>query len=72
MLLPETAPNRPPAAPPPPPPAQVVVLENEILYGESFPIDDAALDKDFTVPIGKAKVGGPAVPARCLPACRAA
>lgn len=37
-------------------PDPVVVLENEILYGESFPIDDAALDKDFTVPIGKAKV----------------
>lgn len=35
----------------------MVFLENEILYGESFPIDDAALDKDFTVPIGKAKVG---------------
>ncbi|KAL4458208.1 hypothetical protein ABPG75_013073 [Micractinium tetrahymenae] len=37
-------------------PDPVVVLENEILYGESFPIDEAALDKDFTVPIGKAKV----------------
>ncbi len=35
----------------------MVVLENEILYGEAFPIDEAALDKDFTVPIGKAKVG---------------
>ena len=31
-------------------------LENEILYGESFPVDDKILDKDFVVPIGKAKV----------------
>lgn len=37
-------------------PDPVVVLENEILYGEAFPMDEAALDKDFTVPIGKAKV----------------
>lgn len=37
---------------------QVVVLENEILYGEAFPISEAALDKDFTVPLGKAKVRG--------------
>jgi len=34
------------------------VLENEILYGEAFPISEAALDKDFTVPLGKAKVRG--------------
>lgn len=34
----------------------VVVLENELLYGESFPISEAALDKDFLIPIGKAKV----------------
>lgn len=34
----------------------VVFLENEILYGEAFPVSDAVLDKDFTVPIGKAKV----------------
>lgn len=34
----------------------VIVLENEILYGEAFPVDDKVLDKDFTVPIGKAKV----------------
>ena len=37
-------------------PDPVVFLENEILYGESFPISEAATDKDFTVPIGKAKV----------------
>eukprot|EP00887_Chlorella_sp_A99_P006168 scaffold3.g6168.t1 len=37
-------------------PDPVVVLENEILYGETFPVDDAALGKDFTIPLGKAKV----------------
>lgn len=36
-------------------PDPVVFLENEILYGESFPVDDKVLDKDFTLPIGKAK-----------------
>ncbi len=37
-------------------PDPVVFLENEILYGEAFPVDDKILDKDFTVPIGKVKV----------------
>ncbi|KNC51251.1 pyruvate dehydrogenase E1 component subunit beta [Thecamonas trahens ATCC 50062] len=37
-------------------PNPVVILENEILYGESFEVDDAVLDKDFTLPIGKADV----------------
>ena len=37
-------------------PDPVVFLENEILYGESFPVTDAILDKDFVQPIGKAKV----------------
>lgn len=37
-------------------PDPVISLENEILYGESFPVDDAVLDKDFLIPIGKAKV----------------
>lgn len=37
-------------------PDPVVFLENEILYGESFPISDEALSKDFLLPIGKAKV----------------
>lgn len=37
-------------------PDPVVFLENEILYGESFPIGDEVLDKDFTLPIGKCKV----------------
>ncbi|KAH9599620.1 Transketolase [Trypanosoma melophagium] len=34
----------------------VVVLEHELLYGESFPLSAAALEKDFTIPFGKAKV----------------
>lgn len=34
----------------------IVFLENEILYGESFPVTDAAMDKDFLIPVGKAKV----------------
>lgn len=37
-------------------PDPVVVLENEILYGESYPVSDEALSKDFLIPIGKAKV----------------
>ena len=37
-------------------PDPVVFLENEILYGESFPVTDKILDKEFTVPIGKVKV----------------
>ncbi len=34
-------------------PNPVVVMENEILYGQSFDVPD---DSDFTVPIGKAKI----------------
>eukprot|EP01027_Heterolobosea_sp_BB2_P022455 GEZU01033066.1.p1 GENE.GEZU01033066.1~~GEZU01033066.1.p1 ORF type:complete len:372 (-),score=125.26 GEZU01033066.1:95-1183(-) len=34
----------------------VVFLENELLYGEKFPVDDKILDKDFVLPIGKAKI----------------
>ena len=37
-------------------PNPVVFLENEIMYGQSFNVSDAVLDKDFTLPIGKAKV----------------
>jgi len=37
-------------------PDPVIFLENEILYGESFPIKEEVLGKDFTVPIGKCKV----------------
>lgn len=34
----------------------VVFLENEIMYGEAFNVSDAVLDKDFLLPIGKAKI----------------
>lgn len=37
-------------------PDPVVFLENEILYGETFPLSQQALDPSFSVPIGKAKV----------------
>lgn len=37
-------------------PNPVVVLENELLYGVSFPVSKEAQDKDFVVPIGKAKI----------------
>ncbi len=33
----------------------VVMLENEILYGQAFPMSDAAMKNDFLIPIGKAK-----------------
>jgi len=34
----------------------VVFLEHELMYGKEFYISDEALDKDFTIEIGKAKV----------------
>eukprot|EP00300_Choanocystis_sp_HF-7_P037879 c5427_g1_i2.p2 GENE.c5427_g1_i2~~c5427_g1_i2.p2 ORF type:complete len:279 (+),score=57.97 c5427_g1_i2:169-1005(+) len=34
----------------------VVILENEILYGMSFPVTPEVLSKDYLVPFGKAKV----------------
>ena len=37
-------------------PDPVIFLENELLYGNSYPVDDGILDVDFTLPIGKAKV----------------
>lgn len=37
-------------------PDPVVVLENEILYNVSFEMPEAAMSKDFLIPIGKAKV----------------
>jgi len=40
-------------------PDPVVFLENELLYGESFPISKEALSKDFVVPIGKALIMRP-------------
>jgi pyruvate dehydrogenase E1 component beta subunit len=33
-----------------------VFLENEMMYGQSFELSDAVMDKDFVLPIGKAKV----------------
>ena len=37
-------------------PNPVVFLENELLYGVSFPLSDAAQSKDFVLPLGKAHV----------------
>lgn len=37
-------------------PNPVVFLENELLYGTSFEMSPEALDKDFVIPIGKAKI----------------
>jgi pyruvate dehydrogenase E1 component beta subunit len=34
----------------------VVILENELLYGVSFPVSDEAQSPDFVIPIGKAKI----------------
>ena len=37
-------------------PDPVVFLENELMYGTTFDIDDNVLDEDYVVPIGKAKI----------------
>lgn len=37
-------------------PDPVVFLENELLYGESFPVSAEVLDSSFSLPIGKAKI----------------
>jgi len=34
----------------------VVFLENEMMYGITFDVSDKILDKDFLIPIGKAKI----------------
>lgn len=34
----------------------VVFLENELVYGQQFPISDEALSPDFVLPIGKGKI----------------
>lgn len=39
----------------------VVFLENEILYGQQFPVEDEVLSKDFVLPIGKCKVERPGI-----------
>lgn len=40
-------------------PNPVVVLENELMYGVSFPVSEAVLSNDFLLEIGKAKVEHP-------------
>ncbi|MCJ1410750.1 pyruvate dehydrogenase E1, beta subunit [Ptychographa xylographoides] len=40
-------------------PNPVVVLENELLYGQSFPMSEAAQSSDFVLPFGKAKIERP-------------
>jgi len=37
-------------------PNPVVFLENELMYGREFEVDEKVLDKDFVLPIGEAKV----------------
>lgn len=37
-------------------PNPVCVLENELLYGQSFPMSEAAQQDDFVIPFGKAKI----------------
>lgn len=37
-------------------PNPVIVLENEIMYGQTFPLSPEAQSKDFIIPIGKAKI----------------
>lgn len=37
-------------------PNPVVFLENELMYGTSFPMSAEAMSKDFVLPIGKAKI----------------
>lgn len=34
----------------------VVVLENEMMYGVTFDVPDHVLDKDFLIPLGRAKI----------------
>ncbi|CCW70970.1 unnamed protein product [Phytomonas sp. Hart1] len=34
----------------------VVILEHELMYGESYPVSDEALGNDFVIPFGKAKI----------------
>ncbi|KAL5335670.1 thiamine diphosphate-binding protein [Aspergillus crustosus] len=40
-------------------PNPVVVLENELLYGQTFQLSEAAQKDDFVLPIGKAKIERP-------------
>ncbi|KAN0067991.1 pyruvate dehydrogenase E1 component subunit beta [Elaphomyces granulatus] len=40
-------------------PNPIIFLENELLYGEVFPMSEAARKDDFVLPIGKAKIERP-------------
>jgi len=40
-------------------PNPIIFLENELLYGETFPMSEAARKDDFVLPIGKAKIERP-------------
>jgi pyruvate dehydrogenase E1 component beta subunit len=40
-------------------PNPVVFLENELMYGVEFELDDKVMDKDFLIPYGKAKIMRP-------------
>ncbi|KAJ5770851.1 uncharacterized protein N7511_002902 [Penicillium nucicola] len=40
-------------------PNPVVFLENELMYGQAFPMSEAAQKNDFVLPIGKAKIERP-------------
>lgn len=40
-------------------PDPVVMLESELLYNTEFPVSDRAMDKDYQIPFGKAKVEKP-------------
>ncbi|WEW59459.1 pyruvate dehydrogenase E1, beta subunit [Emydomyces testavorans] len=40
-------------------PNPVVFLENELMYGQAFPMSEAAQKDDFVLPIGKAKIERP-------------
>lgn len=37
-------------------PNVTIFLENEIMYGESFPMSEEAMSPDFTIPFGQAKI----------------
>ncbi|XP_043255896.1 pyruvate dehydrogenase E1 component subunit beta, mitochondrial-like isoform X1 [Colletes gigas] len=37
-------------------PDPVILLESELLYNIEFPVSDEVMDKDFMIPIGKAKI----------------
>lgn len=34
----------------------MVFLENELMYGTSFPVSEEAMSENFTIQIGKAKI----------------